>query len=83
MQISRIKETAIDIAGRDEPVRPATAGRPRMKADRTTPRGLRRALRLVAAGLVLAVAVTVGSKGGRAADADTNPAAVPVVIAQA
>lgn len=47
-----------------------------MKADRTTPRGLRRALRLVAAGLVLAVAVTVGSKGGRAADTETSAALV-------
>lgn len=54
-----------------------------MKADRTTPRGLRRALRLVAAGLVLAVAVTVGSKGGRAADAETSAAAVQVIAAQA
>ena len=76
MQISRIKETAIDVAGGDEPEHPATAGRPRMKADRTTPRGLRRALRLVAAGLVLAVAVTVGSKGGRAADIATSPAPI-------
>lgn len=81
MQISRIKETAIDIAGGSEPEHPAAAGRTRMKVDRTTPHGLRRALRLVAAGLVLAVAVTVGTKGSRAAEAETSAAVAHVSAA--
>lgn len=50
-----------------------------MKAENAPLRGMRRTLRLFAAGLVLAVAVVVGSKGGRAegfaAGTVTSPAA--------